>query len=193
VADDAFGLFSQDLIQVCLRLSTSTKVGSGGLPDQPGFILYQVMYGLHRAIRTIQRRWDYLHDPYDVDTAVSLFPCKKKTNMTPFKSYVLYATAVKGLVNWPYGFYDFLNAFRLRDQAEPTGTVANDLGCIYTSWLRTSWKQPELSFLRVAFDKYLQENFAFALALQQKYRGSTTGYADAMGSDYINYHDAAQR
>jgi hypothetical protein len=193
VADDAFGLFSQDLIQVCLRLSTSTKVGSGGLPDQPGFILYQVMYGLHRAIRTIQRRWDYLHDPFDVDTAVSLFPCKNKTNMTPFKSYVLYATAVKGLVNWPHGFYDFLNAFRLRDQAEPTGTVADDLGCIYTSWLRNFWKQPEFSFLQVAFDKYLQENFAFALALQQKYRGPTTGYADAMGSDYINYHDAAQR
>ncbi|MEW5956506.1 MAG: hypothetical protein AB1801_02195, partial [Chloroflexota bacterium] len=142
--------------------------------------------------RTIHRKWDYLHDPFDVDTATSLFPCEKTTQMTPFKSYVVYATALKALQRWPHGFYEFLNAFKLRDGAEPTGTVADDLGCIYTSWLRNPWKQPDFSFLQTAFDKYKQENFAFSLALQQKYRGST-GYPEVIGSDYITYHDAAQR
>jgi hypothetical protein len=88
--------------------------------------------------------------------------------------------------------FEFLNAFKLHDEAEPTETVANDLGSIYTTWLRNPWKQPEFSFLQVAFEQYLEENFAFSLALQQKYRGSTN-YAEVIGSDYITYHDAAQR
>jgi hypothetical protein len=192
VAADAFGLFSQYLLQGWLRVSPSIKVGRGKLPDQPDFILYQVVYGLQRAIRTIERQWDYLHDPFDVDTALSVFPCKKTTQMTPFKAYVVYATAVKALMKWPYGLYEFLNAFILRDQAEPTGSVVDDLGSIYTGWLRNAWKQPEFSFLQAAYGRYLRENFAFSLALQQKYRGSAN-YVEGIGSDYLSYRDAAQR
>ncbi len=33
-------------------------------------------------------------------------------SLAPSHSYVLYATATKGLCNWPQGFYDFLSAFR---------------------------------------------------------------------------------
>ncbi len=192
IAEDAFGLFSQQTIQSWLRIPTTNRVNQSKLPKQPDYVLYQAVYGLHRAIRTIQRRWDYLHDPFDVETAISVFPCEKKSEMTPFKSYLLYATAFKALLRWPYGFFEFLNAFTLRDEAEPTETVANDLGSIYTTWLMNTWKQPEFSFLQAVFEQYLQENFAFSLALQQKYRGSTD-YSEAIGSDYITYHNAAQR
>jgi hypothetical protein len=105
VADDDLGLFSQQSIQSWLRLMTVDRVDQGKLPKQPDFILYQIAYGLHRAIRTIQRRWDYLHDPFDVETGTSVFPCEKKSEITPFKSYVFYATAFKALLRWPYGFF----------------------------------------------------------------------------------------
>jgi hypothetical protein len=85
-----------------------------------------------------------------------------------------------------------LNAFTLRDHTEPTGSVVDDLGSIYTGWLRNGWKQPEFSFLQAAFDRYLRENFAFSLALQQKYRGSAN-YVEGIGSDYLSYREAAKR
>ncbi len=130
VADDDLGLFSQQNIQSWLRISTVNRVDQGKLPNQPDFTLYQIAYGLHRAIRTIERWWDYLHDPFDIETATSVFPCDKKSQMMPFKAYILYVTAVKALLRWMHGIFEFLNAFKLRDQAEPTKTVVNDLGSI---------------------------------------------------------------
>lgn len=167
VAGDDLGLFSQQSIQAWLRISTANRVAQNKLPKQPDFVLYQTIYGLHRVIRTIERRWDYLHDPFDVETETSVFPCDKKSEITPFKSCVLCATAFKALLRWPHGFFEFLNAFKLRDQAEPTETVVNDLSSIYITWLMNAWKQPEFSFLQMAFEQYLQENFAFSMTLQQ--------------------------
>jgi len=134
VAEDDFGLFSQQIIQSWLRIPATDSVDQGKLPNQPDFILYQIAYGLQRAIRTIQRRWDYLHDPFGVDTGSSVFPCEKKGEMTPFKSYVMYATAFKALLRCPHGFFEFLNAFfRLRDGVELTEIIVNDLSSIYTA------------------------------------------------------------
>lgn len=192
VVGDHFGLFSQRAIQVWLKLRTTNRVDHERLPRQPSYILYQVAYGLHRAIRTIRQRWDYLHDPFGIEPGHSIFPCEKKSELTPFKSYVVYATALKALQRWPHGLFEFLNAFTLRNQAEPTQTVANDLGSIYTTWLMNAWKQPELSFLRMAFEQYFQKHFAFSMALQQKYR-SAGGPTDEISAHYMTYHDAAQR
>lgn len=118
VAGDDLGLFSQHIIQAWLRISTANRVDQRKLPNQPDFNLYQIVDGLHRAIRTIQQRWDYLYDPFDVETARSVFLCEKKSELTPFKSYVLYATAFKSLLRGPHGFFEFLNAFKLRNYAD---------------------------------------------------------------------------
>lgn len=73
VANDRLGLFSQHIVQAWLRLTTANRIDYERLPRQPDFVLYQVAYSLQRAIRTIQRRWDYLHDPFGVEPGHSIF------------------------------------------------------------------------------------------------------------------------
>lgn len=71
------------------------------------------------------------------------------------KAYILYATAFKALVNWPQGFHDFLDAYKLRDGQVPNGQLRHDLGRIYFPWLQKMWQHPAFSFMLEAFDHYL--------------------------------------
>ena len=88
------------------------------LPAQPPAVLYSFLDGLRRAIMRIEEKWNYLHQP-PVGTNTSILPCKNKRVTDPVRSYVLYATAVKALMNWPQGFYDFLDAYIRRDDRFP--------------------------------------------------------------------------
>jgi hypothetical protein len=152
---DQFGLFSQSVIRSWLGLCSPTSVNLyEPLPDEPPASLYRLLDGLRRAVMSVQRSWDYLYNaPSGVGSP--FFPCASKLDITPAKSYILYATAFKAMVNWPQGFYDFLDAYRLRDGQLPSDYVRRDLGRLYSSWLKRSWSHPAFRFVQEAFDQYL--------------------------------------
>ena len=157
VAVDQFGLFSQSVIQSWLGLCSITSIDNyEPLPNEPSTSLYRLLDGLRRAVMGVQHSWDYL---YDAPSGVGfpLFPCALKGDITPAKSYILYATAFKGMVNWPQGFYDFLDAYRLRDGQLPSNYIRRDLGRICV-WLTRWWKHPAFQFVQEAFDQYLLNN-----------------------------------
>jgi hypothetical protein len=159
VAADEFGLFSQAVIQSWLGISTQTNITEQcSLPDQPPAVLYRVLDGLRRAVMGVKYNWGYLHQaPGGADS--SLFPCISKRDITPTKSYILYTTAFMGLADWPQGFYDFLDAYQLRDEREVDGQIYKDFGHIYVPWLEKNWKSPAFQFIQDAFDQYLLDNY----------------------------------
>ena len=165
VAADQFGLSSQSVIQSWLGLSPPTSVNSeASLPGEPPATLYRLLDGLRRAVMCVRHSWDYLYGaPSGV--GVPLFPCTSKRDMTPAKSYILYATAFRGMVDWPRGFYDFLDAYKRRDGQAPCGHVHRDLGCIYTVWLEKLWRHPAFRFVQQAFDRYLSDEYSSTSAL----------------------------
>jgi hypothetical protein len=155
VAADQFGLFSQSAIQSCLRLRPPIRIKDyEPLPDTPSASLYRFLDGLRRAVMSIRQDWDYLYDaPSGVGSL--LFPCTSKSDITPAKAYILYATAFKAVVNWPQGFYDFLDAYRQRDNQSPSSLPRRDLGRLYFYWLARAWKHPAFQFVQEAFEHYV--------------------------------------
>ncbi len=164
IEEDNFGLRSQRIIQSWFGIVGDEP--DDRLPAHPPSVLYQVLAGLQRAIRSVRHRWDYMHDPFNTGTAISMFPCANKSQLTTLKSYLLYATAMKGLLNWPDGLYDFLTAYRLRDQREPADVASKDLGPIHTLRTDPDWQRPALQFLQQALGIYLQENHQYSVALK---------------------------
>lgn len=169
LAEDGFGLLSQQIIQAWFE-NVAVPVKVDTLPKHPPATLYQVAFGLQRAIRAIRQQWDYLHHPFNPETMGSVFPCQTKSQLTPLKFYLLYATALKGLLDWPHGFYEFLTAYQLRDQRVPTDKVREDLGYLYSIRSQPDWQQPAFEFLRQALGTYLQEHHQYNFALKQLYR-----------------------
>lgn len=165
VSADEFGLFSQMVIQSWLGISIQTNTTKRcSLPNQPPAVLYRVLDGLRRAVMGVKYSWEYLHQtPGRTDS--SLFPCMSKRDITPTKSYILYTTAFKGLINWPRGFYDFLDAYQLRDGRELNGRIYKDFGHIYVPWLEKNWKSPAFQFIQDAFDQYLLDNYTVTPSL----------------------------
>jgi hypothetical protein len=103
---------------------------------------------------SVQHSWHYLYDaPSGVGSP--FFPCSSKGDIIPAKSYILYATAFKAMVNWPQGFHGFLDAYRLRDGQLPSDYVRRDLGRLYSFWLKRAWGLPAFQFVQEAFDQYL--------------------------------------
>jgi len=150
-ADDEAGLMSQQAIQSWLGLAAPPDERLN-LPVASPAALYRLLDGLRRAIMMIETGWAYLHQtPFKFDC----FPCRTKADLTPTKAYALYATAFSGLINWPAGFYGFLDAYQRRDGRQPSGVISADLGLLYTVWLERRWQQPGLAFVQAAFDDYL--------------------------------------
>jgi hypothetical protein len=190
IAEDECGLLSQRVIQSWFGI-TVAAVSDDSLPKHPASTLYKVTFGLYRAIRAIRNRWDYLYDPFDTGTTASIFPCRAKSQLTSLKSYLLHATALKGLFDWPNGFCEFLNAYRLRDRRVPTDIATEDLGYIYSIRTHRYWQHPEFRFLRQALGKYLQENYQYSFALKQLYRLNPHGKSP-VPLEYISEAEAAK-
>lgn len=130
---DEFGLFSQHLIQSWLMDKITPQDRVDLVPDRLPQILYRVIDGLRQVIMTPgNAKWSYLHQIGE--SPLDFFPEQGKQKQVPYINYCLYATACKGLVNWPQGFYEFLQAYkahRTGDQPIHGGPKAN-LGNIYT-------------------------------------------------------------
>ncbi len=158
VAVDQFGLFSQSVIQSWLGLCSPASVNRyEPLPNEPPASLYRFLDGLRRSVMSVQHSWNYLYNaPSGVGSP--LFPCTSKRDITPAKSYILYATAFKAVVNWPQGFYHFLDAYRLRDGQLPSSHIRRDLDRLYFAWLARAWKHPAFRFVQEAFVHYLVDD-----------------------------------
>lgn len=145
IAGDEFGLLSQAIIQYWLGVASAPdQYSQSGLPDTPPQVLYRVLEGLHSSITGVNS-WEYFY----TSTA----------SLNTHHPYLLYATAMKGLVNWPEGFYQFLTAYKQRDNHPTTRRIWQDLGGLYTRWLERWWVGAEFDFVQNAFDKYMLGNY----------------------------------
>jgi len=157
---DEFGLFTQAVIRSWLLEQPVSPHPAYPLPDYPASTLYMLLDGLRLAIMKIRRTWDYLY-PFPGD---SFFPCSNQDSLTPAKIYVLYAAAFKGLVNWPQGFYEFLNAYRVRDGRQPSkANFSKDLGSVYM-WINN---HPQCRFAREAYDQYIANRYPALLRVNK--------------------------
>ncbi len=161
------GLPYQHMIQSWLM---SYDVPNGGmlfLPQQQPRVLYRVLDGLQWSIRTrAWTEWTYLHNIIKDSLISTLQLGNTQRTITPYESYCLYTTAFKGLIHWPNGFYEFLQAYRNQLQSKlPNGGPKADLGNLYTQWLQDYWKHRAFEFVQKAFQHYFIDTYSLNSAV----------------------------
>jgi predicted site-specific integrase-resolvase len=189
VADDAFGVFTQRVLQAWLRGEPAPDASTFRLPDLPTNVAYRIVDGLRLLAHGAGFHWPYRHHGLDEteSTDQGLF-------LTPAQSYTLYATALKALLRWPHGFEEFLDAYTTRELREewPSGvSLGPKLGALYRDWLSRRWDHAAFDFLQDAFDRFLLRRFGQVHALRQLRRCQRdSALADRV--PYLNRNQAAR-
>lgn len=149
VGGDDFGLLGQAILQAWL-LGQPVDTTSLGIPDQPRAVLWRVVEGLRFCVMGCGPEWGYMHRM--MTTVLPPWP-NELTKISPLHAYCLHATALKGIVNWPNGFYDF-KKYPLREGRQVSGSLMADFGNLYASWLECRWRHPAFQFVQEAFNQF---------------------------------------
>jgi DNA-binding transcriptional MerR regulator len=165
-------------------------VNTYGLPIQPPRTLFRVLDGLRLAATVAEPSWSHLH-PLPVAPPAWTHPRDAREHPAPFQSYYLYATAMKGLANWPDGFVTWLKAYRERGPIPRQGRLGTDLGIVYQTWIERAWQHPDFQFLQEVFDQYLVENYSAARSIlkARRYRQNPDFAAQL---PYVSMSEAAR-
>lgn len=188
--NDAFGLFSQQVLQSWLRGGATPASDVLLLPAQPARVLYRVMEGLRQTVIASASAWPYLHHAEGVPEP--RFNGTGPRVLSPAQSYCTWATATSGLLNWPSGFYAFLDAYQAARKSKSSGGrgIGADLGMLYTGWIGREWQHQAFAFVQEAFDAYVLSRHGLVHSITRlgRYRGNTPA---ARRLAYINVNQAA--
>lgn len=125
-----------------------------GLPKVPPAVLIAIWVGLRYAAQRAGNGWFFYHIPDGIP--VPDLDIVKMRLLTLHERACLYATAFRGLLDWPQGFFSYLDAYRQRPQPgkDLTG-MQREFGLLHMSWLKQYWKHPAFDFVQTAFNDYL--------------------------------------
>lgn len=189
VTQDAFGLFAQTTLlrwfglvreecghQFSLpnSLQETWTPWTASMPQQPTAVLYHLVEGVQRSLLRIKPNWHYWHTEGGCMPPPLGFVKRRARlqGLTPEMTYLLSATAFKALVNWPHGFYAFLDAYQERNGRSVKHQFPQDFGDLYRLCLNGRWSSPHFQFVQAAFDRYLIANYPLTPALfsSRRYR-----------------------
>jgi hypothetical protein len=97
---------------------------------------------------------------------------------------LIYATAFKALLDWPQGFFDFLDAYRERPMQKESSGLRREFGTLYISWFNRFWKYPHFDFIQAVFNDYLLKTIPH---FQIVYSRRSQDYPDLL--EKLNYLD----
>jgi hypothetical protein len=125
-----------------------------------------VLEGLRFAAQTFLLPGNpYLHKLADHHTALASLSKVGSSALTPYQSYCVYATAFKGLVDWPVGFHKFLDQWTFPGSETRLGRVQVDFGNLYTNWFQRNWQDAAFDFVQKAFDDYVAERYGLSRSI----------------------------
>lgn len=125
------------------------------LPEASTSALFRVMQGLRYSAQRAGDDWEFHHIPDGISTPS--LDILERRSLTIFERGCLYATAFRGLLDWPNGFIAFLDALRRRPAEKEKTGLRREFGALYVSWLMRFWKHPAFDFIQAAFNDYLVE------------------------------------
>ncbi len=125
------------------------------LPNVPMAALLRVLHGLRYTAQRAGTTWDFYHIPSGIP--VPDLDILKQRQLTLVERGCLYATAFRGLLDWPQGFFAFLDAYRQRPAERTLNGLQDAFGNLYRSWLMRFWQHPAFDFIQTAFNDYLVE------------------------------------
>ncbi len=173
IADDEIGLRAQRMLQSWFVDYVTPKHEISNLV-QPPAVLYRIIEGLQNSIEVEKgEQWFYLHSLPSYPERLLLPSRKEDQVLTPYASYCIHATACKVIMNWPENFFQFLLSYCKKSEAsfqstryEPyaknkrlASSIRDNLGVLYTRWIKQYWSYPEFKFVQEAFDYHITNNY----------------------------------
>jgi DNA-binding transcriptional MerR regulator len=157
-----------------------------GFPQVPVNVLLRILQGLRYAAQRAGNDWIFHHlPPHAPRPQLDIL---KQRQLTIYERGFLYSTAFQGLLDWPQGFYHFLDAYCQRPTRKGKGLKA-ELGQIYLKWLPRFWAHEAFTFLQDTVNVYLVEHFS---ATQMVASRRASIYPELVAqANYLNLHRAS--
>lgn len=156
IEGDEWGIQTQATIQSWFSRERGTAEHSTvTLPQHPNNVLYGVLYGLMMSLKMQRHKFQQFHQTPFPAVQISN---QNKQFLHSAHYYTLTATAMRGIDDWPYGFYRLLDEIR-QSATSVTGRVSQDFGRLYSGYLEKSWRHEAFQFVQDAFNHYLQTHY----------------------------------
>ncbi len=157
ISDDSLGLFAQEVVQAMLGLVPYPS-DMKGFPDQPRSILYRVFEGLSSCVQNRKSIFDnYMQILPNIDCSDSDSNCQLR------ERHRIYLAAIKGLVDWPQGLFEFLKIYSRREETQLYSSMHDGFGRFFGYWLQAQWSGIEFAFIQEAFKQFILESDAVFL------------------------------
>ena len=190
ISEDVVGFLSQQVIQGWLLDIPVSLPREDYLPPHPPRVLFRLIDGLRfTAQRLAGSSWAHLHAlPSHHDALAVSFKADSRL-LTPYQSYCVYATAFRGIIDWPKGLYEFLDAQHDQyNKAGRKGRIQDDFGSMYSHWFQREWQHAAFDFVQDAFNLYIAERYGVSLSILHSSRFSRTpGLLSKFADVSINY------
>ena len=151
IEQDHLSVMTQRILSSWMGIGEPLDVIQGVSP----VTLYRVFTGLKYCIQT-KANWNYLH-PYPNYQATKPSKMELAKWVVPNKYlHRLNVTAVKALLDFPNGMYEFWSAYR--EVSKSQSNIGLGLGYLYWGWIDKRWLAPEFEFIQMAYNEFLVEN-----------------------------------
>jgi len=153
LAEDELGLCTQAVLYYWAKAGPHIWLS---LPNQPVRELYSIYATFRQLIFYVEQELSCLHPfpklskPFDWQ-----FP---RVNNTA-KHYVASTTAIKALMNWPNGLFQFLQQYSIRDGQSYTTNLQAHFGTLLTLERLELWQNDGYEFVYSALADYLAANW----------------------------------
>lgn len=161
---------------------------ANGLPDAPVNVLLYLLHGLRYSAQRAGQHWFFHYIPSGI--SIPKLDIVERRRLTSPERASLYCTALRGLLDWPQGFYTFLDAYRQRPYQGQDKGLRREFGVLYISWLRRLWQHSSFGFLHHAFNDYLLAHVSPIQIVNSQW---VIQYPDLLNQlDYLNVPAAAR-
>jgi hypothetical protein len=179
VEENELGCLSQQAIQFWLAVDTVDQLSDKYKPPpyHPS-ILYRFLEELSRRLLIRRKDWPILPAPLDeLSEHIAFSPDKRPQlkNLTPEGIFHLHRAAFTGVMNWPNGLFQFLDAYRgCSSPCQNQINLDKPLNSIRINWFQSDWRNPDFEFMQQSFIKYLlARNLPLPVALVEQFKNVT--------------------
>jgi hypothetical protein len=176
VEGNELGILSQQVIQSWFAFPDVAELSDEyKLPPYPPALLYRFLENLSRRLLVRREDWSILPAPLDGLSEHNTSSIQKRQplqTLTPDWIFRLYRAAFTGVMDWPNGLFQFLDAYIGYSSPRPTLINQNKhLNSIRHNWFQLDWRNSGFEFVQQSFIKYLLiRNISLPVSLVEQFK-----------------------
>lgn len=157
LAGDILGLRSQQVIQGWFGvIGRSTEaIAACHLPPQSPHVLYRLLQLIARQLLNGRVEWANLPPPLAALSTPRAATMKGRGRLTTAQTYLLYRCAFAGLLDWPVGLEQLLDAYGGYDTQTHASSRRHCVQRLQRDWFRLEWQDSSLAFVQPVLLEYV--------------------------------------